>query len=399
MKRIARYVREWKPDFRLGRRLNLKARVAVMGLAALMPLVAQGLSYFPSVVETVYTLHAGRLIALGLARLTAFLPFSLMELLLYVVLVRLVVMGVAGVIGMARRWVTPWRAVYNGTLRTLTAAAVLTILFYVNWGFNFALAGLPERLGWAPLAPDRTVAERAAELASVSEALVNATNAEYRRAFARDDLGYASKPPAPMPELDAAVEGGYAQAALVAHLPAYFGIRRGPAKPVAASFLLSRMLILGFYSPWTGEANYNRDMPGCKLPHTIAHEKAHQRLITNESEANFLGYLSCACSDDSYVRYSAYLFAQRQLLTELLKFDQGRAKDLIARRLPGVQRDVDDCNAWATAYSGKFGEATRAVNNIYLRANRVAEGIASYQGSARLLLMFARENQGVVVNP
>jgi len=395
MKRVARYICHWKPDFRLGRRLNLKVRLVLMGLAVLMPLLAQLLSHFPSVVETVYTLRAGRLIALGLARLTAFVPFSLMEFLLYAVLLRLAVMGVAGGYGIFRRWVTPWRAVSNGVLRTLTTAAVLTVLFYLNWGFNFALAGLPERLGWAPLLPAASAAEQADELAALSARLVDATNDEYLRIFGVGDLGVPSQAP-PASEIDMAVEQGYAQATLLAHLPAYFGARRAPAKPVAGSFLLSRMLILGFYSPWTGEANYNRNMPGCKLPHTIAHEKAHQRLITNESEANFLGYLACASSDAPYVRYSAYLFAQRQLLTELLKVDKERGKDLIARRLPGVQRDVDDCNAWANSYSGRFGEATRAVNNIYLRANRVAEGIGSYQESAKLLLMFAREN-GIVV--
>ena len=157
---------------------------------------------------------------------------------------------------------------------------------------------------------------------------------------------------------------------------------------------MSEIGLAGFYSPWTGEANFNPDLPPCQLPHIVAHEKAHQRGVANEAEANFLGYLACVYSDDPYVRYSGLLFAQRQLIIELLLRDRPRGEALLKQRLPGVQRDVNEMKAFWNRYEGRAHSVSLAVNNAYLRANGVEGGLMSYALSARLLVMYARHNAG-----
>ncbi len=79
------------------------------------------------------------------------------------------------------------------------------------------------------------------------------------------------------------------------------------AKPVLVSEILSYMHITGVYSFFTGEANINVNFPDYTTPYTAAHEMAHQRGIAREDEANMVAFLVCIGSNDSYIRYSAYL--------------------------------------------------------------------------------------------
>jgi hypothetical protein len=89
--------------------------------------------------------------------------------------------------------------------------------------------------------------------------------------------------------------------------------------------------------------------------------------------------------------------AQRLLLPELGELDLERAKAIIAKRFKGVQRDADAVRAFIVAHSGIVSAAGRAVNNAYLKANRVKAGVKSYQLSARLILVFAEFNGGTCV--
>jgi hypothetical protein len=285
--------------------------------------------------------------------------------------------------------------------------------------------------GQAAAAPSTAAGADVALLAFVAEQLVLETNRAYRSAMGEDDLGRPSSwadardrmaemgglgsedgegasvplrsgigPPrgdgaaTPRRSMDAAIDVGLAGAGQALALDEGFLAQRGPAKPVRNSWLLSRLQLAGFYFPWTGEANYNAAMPAVQLPHTIAHEKAHQRGIASEDEANFIGFAGTVLSRSDYVRYSGLLFGQRQLLGELLRRDPAAAEMLLAERLPGVQRDVDAANAFWRRYDGRAAEWQRDVNDRYLRVNRVEGGIDSYRQSARLILRWAQASGG-----
>jgi hypothetical protein len=366
-----------------------KWRLILIGVAILMPVLTWFFGLAPQWVEQYYTQDVSRIIALSLARITAPLPFSLFELIIYIVLARLLVLAVLGMKDIIMRRRRVWEVVGGGMLRVGAIGAVFTIFFYVNWGFNFARPDLYERMNWRQYAYDVPASQRADELARLSEELLVAANREYLRAFGTDNLHRQSTPTETEAEVDAAVERGYARATAEVGLPKYFGIARAPAKPIIASRVLSSFLILGMYSPYTGESNYNRLIPPCSLPQVLGHEKAHQRLVTNESEANFFGYLSCVYSDNPYVRYSGYLFAHRQLLLELTRIDLERAHKIIEKRLPGVQRDVYAINMWSFRNASAMEPVGRSINNAYLKANRVKEGIKAYQASSRYLITFA----------
>lgn len=367
--------------------------LAVTGLGVLGGL--RILSRWQYAVEAVYATHVGPAIVRLLATVSGLVPVSLVEMVV-----------LAAVVWWLRPMWAAARAVRDGTRRgrevaivhLARSAATLVVTaatFYLSWGLNYARPDLVTRQGWEAYA--RTQGDDSAaiaELAGISQALVEAGNEAYRQATGATDLGRPSHPVTGQAALDGAIDVGYERVAHLLGLPHSFAASRGRAKPVAISIVMSYAGIVGFYFPWTGEANYDRLVPAWQLPHAIAHEKAHQRGVASEDEASFMGYLATAQSDEPYVRYSGCLFAQRQLLAELWQLDRARASEIVARRLPGVQRDVDAGNAYWRRYEGRASRANRDLNDAYLSFHGVAGGIESYSRSARLLVIFSRLNGG-----
>jgi hypothetical protein len=74
--------------------------------------------------------------------------------------------------------------------------------------------------------------------------------------------------------------------------------------------------------------------------------------------------------------------------------DRAAAGALLARRVPGVQRDIDEHRAWVERFSSPVTVVAGAVNHAYLQANGVRGGTASYGYATRLLVGLARSRSG-----
>ncbi len=376
------------------RPLHVLRHVSAMLLGCATLLAFTVAARFPGAVETIYTDHVGQRIGRMLGWVSSFVPFSVAETLLVAI-----VGAVLGSCGIAAYHVVRGRrrivnALARGALRLGALAGILVTVFYTGWGFNYARADLVHRMHWQDLPAMDTP-----QLATLCEELVAVTNEEYVRAMGSEDCGAPSAPPQSLATVDSQIDAAYVRVAERLHLHPTFAVSRGRAKPILMSFIMSRLLILGFYSPWTGEANYNRETPASRLPEVIGHEKAHQRGITSEDEANFFGFMVCASSDDPYLRYSGYAMAERQLLGELLKRDHDTAKALREKIVPGVRRDIKAMDEFVQTNRGAVSKASHAVNNAYLKANRVSAGVQAYQLSAKLILAFAQTNGGTCLIP
>jgi len=385
-----------------GHRQDRDARAPIRLIAAFSgvatTLLAAALSYTPHAVERLYSEGFGQFAGRGLSTLSGRAPFSLVEFGLVAAAAWLVAPAIPAFIHIVRGRRRLSNAVVSGMLRCAAAAGIVVTAFYFLWGFNYSRPDLLTRLGWEPI-PEGSDAgtwtsldER--ELARLCSELVDMTNFCYIEAMGATDLGVPSMPHVSRSEMDASLDTGFERVTADLGLHRTFAERRGPAKPILSSELLSALGIAGFYFPYTGEANFNEQAPFCQQLHTIAHEKAHQRGITGEDEANFLGFLACAHSTDAYTRYSGYLFAQRQLMTELVLRNRGTAAILRQRRLPGVQRDLDWHRSFWDAYQGAPRSVSVALNNVYLKANHVNGGLRSYHRSAQLLILFSRHKGG-----
>lgn len=71
-------------------------------------------------------------------------------------------------------------------------------------------------------------------------------------------------------------------------------------KEIYFSELLSQTYMMGYYFPFSMEANYNGTMYIVNKPSVICHEFAHLKGFMQEDEANLIGYLACINSDDAF---------------------------------------------------------------------------------------------------
>lgn len=90
-------------------------------------------------------------------------------------------------------------------------------------------------------------------------------------------------------------------------------------KPLYFSGFFSQQYIMGYYFPFSMEANYNSMMYVGNYPTTFCHELSHLKGFILEDEANFIGYLACVDSEDLFFKYSAYLSVIRYLDRDFYK--------------------------------------------------------------------------------
>jgi hypothetical protein len=124
---------------------------------------------------------------------------------------------------------------------------------------------------------------------------------------------------------------------------------------------------------------------------------AHQRGVAQEGEASFWGFLSAVSAPTTLARYSGMVFAQRQLLSLLARADREASASLVARRLPGVQRDIQASLEYWRQFRGPGIRMGRAANDAYLRTNRVHGGVLNYSRSVLLMVAYARSRGGRLV--
>lgn len=370
-----------KTDLHVKRRLGaVAAGVAAFALFVL-------LSRSPAIAEIVYG-RLGPTISSALSRITGIVPFSLAE-------VVIVAFAVRQIWGLARGWREVrhedrplGNALAGGALRFGSDLGITVALFYVLWGFNYARPPLEERVGWD------SSDIRNEEVAVLAEELVEATNFAYVTLRGAEDGGTLTLPPFEWKGMGSALAGGWTAAEPIVGPFPLWDFDYGRAKPLFAGRIVDYLGISGFYFPWTGEANFNAGMPAITLPHAAAHEMAHQRGFARESESNFVGFLVASAADDDFTRYSAYLFAQRQLLNAVAGADRERAIALVRRRFPGVQRDIDAIREYWAQFEGPAREAARKVNDAHLRANRIPDGVLNYGRSVELLVAYSRSRGG-----
>ena len=356
------------------------------GIAAF--LLSLALSRVPGVAEALYGEWVAPGVAWVLSRITGPLPFSLAEIVIVAFVSRQAVGAARGIVPAIRRR-RRWRnALAAGALRLGQDAGIAVALLYLLWGFQYARPPVEARFGW-PGGDDAPVEV----IADLAEEMVVAANDAYVELHGAEDAGEPTTIVDPA-ALDAALEKGWERVAATCGIRGPAAARFGRAKRLLISPILDRLGLSGFFFPFTGEANVNAGVPAVSYPQVVAHEKSHQRGVGPENEANFFGFLAAALAPDANARYSARVFAQRQLLTALLGAEPEKARELIARRHPGVQRDVDDLRAYWERHRGRAMDVTRAVNDAYLKTNRVEGGVLSYGRSVELFVAFARQRRG-----
>jgi len=289
--------------------------------------------------------------------LSSRVPIALLD-----VAVTVFVIGIA--IGLLRRWRAQGTApaVRHALILTVVAAATCYLWFLGFWGLNYRRVPLEQKLSYDK---SRVTREQGMKLGRIAVEQVNALQP-----------GSLTAPADSHHALSVALAGverqlGATRVALVAE----------PKRSVLMWYF-RKAAIDGMTDPFFLEVILNPDLLPFERPFVLAHEWAHLAGYADESEANFIAWLTCV-SGSPAARYSGWLAAYQHVAAALPREDR---RQLAAALHPGVVADLAAARQRLARSSPAVRTAARGAYDTYLKANRVEEGIASYDAVVRLLL-------------
>jgi hypothetical protein len=291
-------------------------------------------------------------------------PFALFDALIIVTLAAwLIAIGV-DLVRQRRAWM---RILARLVVRTVVWAAAFYLVFLLVWGLNYRRVPLADKLRFDP---DAISSEAAVSLATTT---VNQLNALHDRAHESSWPGRSSVDPSLVASLQRTQR----------ELGASFAVVPGRPKVTLLDPYFRRAGVDGMTDPYFLETMVQSDVLPFERPFIVAHEWAHLAGFANESEANFVGWLTClrASLPD---RYSGWLFLYGELARAVRPRDRG---ELAARLAPGPLADI---RAIARRVQQQVNPTVSAagwqVYDRYLKANHVEAGTASYAEVVRLVL-------------
>jgi uncharacterized protein DUF3810 len=295
-------------------------------------------------------------------RASNLVPFALFD-------VFCVALGLAFVVAASRRFRDDgWR---RGSVAAVTlllrGAAVLYLVFLISWGLNYRRVPISRKVAF-----DRSRLTAAAVDALAVRA-VDSLNETYVAAH---------RTATSLPELARAFTE--AQAVLRAPMPIV------PARPKQTLLgpYFHYASISGMTDPFFLETLIAPDLFEFERPYVIAHEWGHLAGYADESEASFLAWIACMRSDDA-ARYSAWISLIGSLQAYL-------PRDRPFRGLQaGPRSDLAAMRARYLRTSPTLRKAARTSYDKYLKANRVREGVESYDAVVQLILGTGADVRGV----
>ncbi|MDD6798953.1 MAG: DUF3810 domain-containing protein [Firmicutes bacterium] len=322
-------------------------------------------------------LHIASVVRMVLAKLTNLFPFSLAETLLLFMPV-IVVSLIIFVIRIPRDDVVKMK---RCTFSLLAAIGYLYSTFALGFAASYRGTSLADKLGL-----ERT-AVSAEELDFTARALYN----EIEKLVPEIEYIYASSSVMPynLDEMNVRLNEAYAKASEKYDFINHF---RSNLKYVTLSEPMTYTHISGVYTFFTGEANINVNFPDYTTPFTSAHELSHQRGIGPEDEANFMAFLVCIESDDTYIKYSGYMEVFEYVISALYKTDKDKYYSLMDETDRRVRYEISAYNKFFEKYrESKVSEVSSAVNDTYLKSQGQSAGSKSYGMVVDLAVAYYRD--------
>ncbi len=255
----------------------------------------------------------------------------------------------------------------------LDVAAVLglyALCFEVTWGWNYDRAPIETRIHFDSA---RVSTRAAASLRTQAIAQMNAL-ADRAHAGAAAPLDLQTLRNAWLPLVQ---QGGDEW---TAHVGA-------PKTTIADPFMVATGTS-GFVNPLTLNVQLASDVLWFERPFDLAHEWTHVAAYAREDEANYIAILTCLRSPDPAIRYSGW-FELFLYLPQKAHYGHREFVPLVWQDFDAMRRrDASHINVLLAHWSWR-------TYNAYLKGNRIASGIDSYDEVTRLMLGIPLDNRGL----
>lgn len=324
------------------------------------------------------------------ARFMNIFPFSVGEILLYIGVALVVIGGLTGIIALwkklRKKSIPVWFISYWICLGYLICGLVLWMIctcFILYRGEGFA-----KETGLAEITISQD--EQVSMLLEYRNDMVETCN-ELSKKVERDEEGSVILPETAEESCKSAMKHlGEKYPQLTGYYP--------DVKPLQTSVFFSQQNILGYYFPFSMEANYNKLMYSMNYPATLCHELSHIKGYILEDEANFISYLACVNDEDIYLQYSGYLSVLPYVERDLRKLIKGGV--ITEDKLLGVDPVVYEDTKFLTQEVREYVErkkwlptdmvqkASNQFTDTTLKMNGVSEGIVSYSKVVELIIKY-----------
>ena len=241
--------------------------------------------------------------------------------------------------------------------------AATYLVFLATWGLNYRRVPLTGKLAFAP---ERITRAAAGRLGDANAATLNTL---YARAHA-------------VPESLETLAVAFQQAVL--GLGANRSTVLGRPKWTLLGGYFHETAVAGMTDPFLLETLIAPDLLDVERPFVIAHEWAHLAGYADESEANFVAWLTCR-RGDAAAQYSAAL--------ALIGY-AGPVKPLKDALDVGPRIDIYAIRYRYSRTNRVLRVAARQGYDTFLKANRVERGVESYDAVIQLILGTALDSNG-----
>lgn len=377
------------------KQIVLRKRNFIVALIPLGIFFTQWAKGYAQVAEKVFATGIYKVLSQGIALLTGWLPFSLMEVVIIVGPVTVLALIIRQLVRVFRVKKQPGEEAAEGVgtrrfvlimtmLQNLLCLVALIFFGYVLLcGVNYHRYPVAYHLGLT--VENSTVDDLEGlliELADRATALRGELTTEnedgvYILPFSKQTLGKEAK---------------RAYEKLAEEYAIFGGLYPAP-KHVFFSRIMSYTEITGVFTPWTMEANVNVDISPYSIGSTMCHELAHLRGFMREDEANYISYRACMASDSKDLQYSGTMLALIHTGNALYGKDAERYYTVYQEHYSeAVSRDlVANNNYWdqfekPVVGDTSIGEIADKVNDTYLKINDQTDGTQSYGRVVDLLL-------------
>ena len=394
-------------------RFSLKLYIAVMAFTVLL----NGLSWRSTVFCDNYVRYVFPLWVNTYGRLTGLFPFSVGEGMILaglVILAAAVIFGATAVIlRIGRRSVPVWIKRYLRFFAWVFAAVcmIMTLncfmLYHVSTFAEMYLSGVEDAHNSEEKGDDTEDNFSLEEFLRMRNRIVARCN-KLSGQVERDENGYVLYSDKKADLADRARKEMQRLGDTYPRLRGYYPC----PKPLYFSDFMCQQYTLGWYFPFSMEANYNDVAYVMNLPATMCHELAHLKGFIYEDEANFIGYLACVESDDIYFEYSGYLSVLGYLERDLKEIQKKQPKSyeeavseqgLIELSDVVYQDDVfvteeewQRIESKAIFDTKTVSKASDTFVDTTLKVNGVSDGMVSYSRVVQLMLAYERTHGRIV---
>lgn len=244
------------------------------------------------------------------------------------------------------------------------------------WGLNYNKPGISTEMQL------RTISHNKLDLKQITSSLVQKVN-ESRQSLHTEKIKYKH-----YKVVFAEAQKAYIKAGLAFSFMEY---KTSSVKQSMYGRLGNYLGFLGYYNPFTGEAQLNLDMPQFLIPYVSCHEMAHQLGYASESEASFVAYLAATQSDDMLFHYSTYLDLYTYANYELYERDSAAAKNNYKQLDTLVKKDIAELRKYAEKRKNPIEPIIKVFYDHYLKANQQNEGVNSYNEVIGWLIAYKKK--------